>query len=109
MLKLRRPMPPLSLDHTLFIGKRRKAVPHEFVLEALAPLLPYTCPMFGCLAVYVKDKIVLVLRDKRENTAVTKGVTYEFVHAGGVSGPSFGRQRVAGGSARRRVLKPGKV
>jgi len=25
--------------------------------------------MFGCLAVYVKDKIVLVLRDKREQTA----------------------------------------
>jgi len=25
--------------------------------------------MFGCLAVYVKDKIVLVLRDKRGNPA----------------------------------------
>src|SRR5271169_868916 len=30
---------------------------------------PYTRPMFGCLAVYVKDKIVFILRDKRENTA----------------------------------------
>jgi len=29
--------------------------------------------MFGCLAVYVKDKIVLVLRDKREST-VDNGV-----------------------------------
>lgn len=25
--------------------------------------------MFGCLAVYVREKIVLVLRDERENTA----------------------------------------
>jgi hypothetical protein len=40
----------------------RKAVPYEFVLEALAPLRPLTRTMFGCLAVYVGDKIVLVLR-----------------------------------------------
>jgi hypothetical protein len=25
--------------------------------------------MFGCLAIYVKDKIVLILRDKRASTA----------------------------------------
>jgi hypothetical protein len=42
----------------------RKAVPHEFVLEALAPLSPRTNPMFGCLAVYVREKIVLILRDR---------------------------------------------
>ena len=28
-----------------------------------------TRPMFGCLAVYVEDKIVLILRDKRDKTA----------------------------------------
>jgi hypothetical protein len=44
--------------------KPRKAVPYEFVLEALSPLSPWTRPMFGCLAVYVEDKIVLILRDK---------------------------------------------
>ena len=49
--------------------KRRKPIPHEFVLEALSSLLPYTRPMFGCLAVYVKDKIVLILRDKPGHTA----------------------------------------
>jgi hypothetical protein len=59
-------LPPVG---TPFGVKRRKAVPHEFVLDALAPLSPYTRPMFGCLAVYVQDKIVLILRDKRENTA----------------------------------------
>jgi len=49
--------------------KQRKPVPHAFVLEALAPLSPYTRPMFGCLAVYVKHKIVLILRDKPTNTS----------------------------------------
>jgi hypothetical protein len=48
--------------------KQRKAVPHEFVLEALAALSPRTRPMFGCLAVYVEEKIVLILRDKRDGT-----------------------------------------
>ncbi len=44
--------------------KPRKIVPHEFVLEAIAALSPRTHPMFGCLAVYVGEKIVLILRDK---------------------------------------------
>jgi len=52
-----------------FAVRRRKAVPHEFVLDALAALSPWTRPMFGCLAVYVQDKIVLILRDKPEHTA----------------------------------------
>ena len=42
----------------------RKPVPHAFVLDAVASLSPYTRPMFGCLAVYVGEKIVFVLRDK---------------------------------------------
>ena len=45
-------------------AKKRKPVPHQFVLDALADLAPYTRPMFGCLAVYVGDKIVFILRDK---------------------------------------------
>jgi hypothetical protein len=44
--------------------KRRKAVPFEFVLDALSSLNPVTHPMFGCLAIYVGPKIVLILRDK---------------------------------------------
>lgn len=47
-----------------FAVKPKKAVPFAFVLEALAALRPRTNPMFGCLAVYVDPKIVLVLRDK---------------------------------------------
>jgi hypothetical protein len=49
--------------------KGRKPVPHEFVLDALTELSPSTRPMFGCLAVYVGKKIVLILRDKADETA----------------------------------------
>jgi hypothetical protein len=48
----------------LFPVKLRKAIPHEFVLEALTGLPVRTNPMFGCLAVYVREKIVVILRDK---------------------------------------------
>jgi hypothetical protein len=49
--------------------KPRRHVPHQFVLDAVAALQPTTRPMFGCLAVYAADKIVLILRDKRDATA----------------------------------------
>lgn len=61
----------------LFGVKRKKSVPHEFVLEALAELNPRTNPMFGCLAVYVGEKIVLILRDKtRAETGKRTSATY---------------------------------
>jgi hypothetical protein len=69
MSKPRRNTAFLPLDETLFGVNQRKAIPHEFVLDAIAPLSPRTRPMFGCLAIYVEDKIVLVLRDKRNETA----------------------------------------
>ena len=69
MSKPRRNSPALLLGDPLFAPKHRKVVPHEFVLDAIAPLLPRTRPMFGCLAVYVEDKIVLILRDKRDKAA----------------------------------------
>ncbi|MBE7157261.1 MAG: hypothetical protein INR62_02275 [Rhodospirillales bacterium] len=46
--------------------KRKKSVPHPFVLEALTSVAPWTRPMFGCLAVYVDQKIMLILRDKND-------------------------------------------
>ena len=69
MSKARRDRASFPLEDTLFGVKQRKAVPHEFVLDAIAPLSPETRSMFGCLAVYVQDKIVLILRDKRDGTA----------------------------------------
>jgi hypothetical protein len=65
----RRNKPVLPRDEALSAGKPRKAVPYEFVLDAIAGLSPVTRSMFGCLAVYVGDKIVLILRDRRDGTA----------------------------------------
>jgi hypothetical protein len=69
MPKPRRNPDVLPLDNALSVLKPRKSVPFPFVLDALAPASPYTRPMFGCLAVYVQDKIVLILRDKPEYAA----------------------------------------
>jgi hypothetical protein len=69
MSKPRRDKASFPLDDAPFAIKQRKPVPHEFVLDAIAALSPETRSMFGCLAVYVQDKIVLILRDKRDGTA----------------------------------------
>ena len=68
MPKPRRQTAIPTLDDSL-IAKRRKPVPDAFVLDAIASLSPRTRPMFGCLAVYVEDKIVLILRDRLTGTA----------------------------------------
>jgi hypothetical protein len=68
MSKSRRNTASLPLDDVLFTVRQRKSVPHEFVLDTIAALSPETRPVFGCLAVYVGDKIVFILRDKRDQT-----------------------------------------
>lgn len=68
----------------VFAAKARKAIPFEFVLEALDPVSPWTRPMFGCVAVYVGEKIVLILRNKEshpEDNGVWLATTRE-QHAG---------------------------
>jgi hypothetical protein len=52
-------------------GSNQRATPFEFVLEELARLEVHTRPMFGCTAVYVGEKIVLVLRKKEKTDADT--------------------------------------
>jgi hypothetical protein len=42
-------------------------VPHAFVLDALEPAAVETQPMFGSLAVYRGDQIVMVLRDRKND------------------------------------------
>src|SRR5580658_1301211 len=74
MAKSQRKPPALLLDDTVFAVKQRTPVPHEFVLDALAPLSPRTRPMFGCLAIYVDDKIVLILRNKEKPGETDNGV-----------------------------------
>jgi len=68
------------MDDALFRSKPRKAPPFDFVLDAISALSPRTRPLFGCLAVYVEDKIVLALRDKpssREDNGVWLATTRE--------------------------------
>jgi hypothetical protein len=72
MNAMRKPGPMKAVlppDERILPVKRRKAVPYEFVLDALAQLPTETRTMFGCLAVYLGDKIVLLLRDRRDNLA----------------------------------------
>jgi hypothetical protein len=64
MAKRQQSKPDLAPRDPLLGDRQRKRVPYEFVLESLSELSPWTRPMFGCLAVYVEDKIVLILREK---------------------------------------------
>src|SRR4051812_41327248 len=51
-------------DEAVFAMKKRKPIPHAFVLDALEELGPQTKPLFGSVAVYLEEKIVLILREK---------------------------------------------
>ena len=58
----------------------KKVIPFEFVLEELFEVSPYIKPMFGAYAVYVKEKIVFILREKpehREDNGVWLATTFE--------------------------------
>jgi hypothetical protein len=48
----------------LFRVRAKKRVPFEFVLDELDELAPETRPMFGCLAVYTGERIVMILRER---------------------------------------------
>jgi hypothetical protein len=43
---------------------KRKPIPFDFVLENLDPLSPVVRPMFGCYAVYIGEKMMIMLRLK---------------------------------------------
>lgn len=60
---------PRVLDPFAQVVKTSKPVPFEFVLDRLASLSPHTKPMFGCIAVYLGERIVMVLRDKGPSDA----------------------------------------
>jgi hypothetical protein len=51
-----------------FPTRPKKPLPYPFVLDALADVITETKPMFGSLALYVHDKIVLILREKRDSS-----------------------------------------
>jgi len=45
----------------------KSKIPFEFVLEELDRLQPRVKPMFGCYAIYVGEKLVLILRQRNEH------------------------------------------
>ncbi|MFO0647861.1 MAG: hypothetical protein U0326_16600 [Polyangiales bacterium] len=47
--------------------KGAKKIPFDFVLDELAAMAPTTRPMFGCTAVYVGERIVMILRKKSDD------------------------------------------
>src|SRR3989338_10534426 len=46
-----------------------KKIPYEFVLDYLLSVDPVVKPMFGCHAIYIGEKIFLILRDKPDHTS----------------------------------------
>ena len=46
--------------------KNKKVIPFDFVIENLFAANPTVKPMFGAYAVYIENKIVLILRDKND-------------------------------------------
>ena len=69
MSKARRHDQRHPFDDAILTARRAKPVPYDFVLDEILSLSPVTRPMFGCIAVYVEDKIVLILRDKPKSSA----------------------------------------
>lgn len=51
------------LGVTKIVKPKRKSAPYPFILEALTPLEPEVRPMFSGFAVYLGDKMVLMLRE----------------------------------------------
>jgi hypothetical protein len=51
-----------------------RKIPFPFILDRLFSLDPVTKPMFGCYAVYVREKIVLALRDKEDDHQDANGI-----------------------------------
>jgi hypothetical protein len=70
------------------IRPKRKSAPYPFILEALAPLEPEVRPMFSGFAVYVGEKIVLMLRDSPKQPK-DNGVWLVFSETANLADPSI--------------------
>ena len=57
------------MQDAIFAPVAKKKPPFAFVLDELRAASPSTRPMFGCTAIYVEDKIVMVLRDRPTSPA----------------------------------------
>lgn len=109
MPKAHRPRDRHPLDDAIRAARPAKPIPHEFVLDEIASLSPTTRPMFGCLAVYVEEKIVLILRDKRAAPAdngVWLATTAEYHESLRRDFPQMRSIRVLGGKPTQWQLLP---
>jgi hypothetical protein len=50
------------------LSRSAKKIPFEFILDYLVQLNPVVKPMFGAYAIYIGDKIMLILRDSDSHT-----------------------------------------
>jgi hypothetical protein len=48
------------------VATKQRSIPFEFVLEQLAPLSPTVRAMFGSTGVYLGERVVFILRQKRD-------------------------------------------
>jgi len=67
---------------------KRRSAPYPVILEALAPLEPEVRPMFSGFAVYVGEKIVLMLRDSPKQPE-DNGVWLVFSETANLADPAF--------------------
>ena len=69
---------------------KRRSAPYPFILEALTPLDPEVRPMFSGFAVYLGDKIVLMLRDSAKQPE-DNGVWLVFSETANLADPGIRR------------------
>ena len=67
---------------------KRRSPPYPFIVEALVPLEPEVRPMFSGFAVYVGEKIVLMLRDSLKQPE-DNGVWLVFSEAADLADPGI--------------------
>ena len=48
----------------------KKNIPFDFVFEYLEPLQYVVKPFFGCFGIYIGNKIILIVRDRKDHTEV---------------------------------------
>jgi len=85
---------PFDMPVRTTIGRqskpKRRSAPYPFILEALTPLEPEVRPMFSGFAVYVGDKIVLILRDSPKHSE-DNGVWLVFSETADLTDPGIHR------------------
>jgi hypothetical protein len=73
------------------VKPKRRSAPFPFILDALSPLEPEVRPMFSGFAVYLGDKIVLMLRDSPKQTR-DNGVWLVFSETADLADPGIRRE-----------------